>query len=130
MLDSVTRMEVRDMLRRVKKGTAPGTEGIHYDLLCHGGDLVEDALLLLYNLVWSTGTSPDEWRKALIRPIYKPKTKDPSVIENYRAVTLINCTCKGFEDVLCQRITNHLEARKGIAPGQGARRHMSTEELV
>jgi hypothetical protein len=67
---------------------------------------------------------------ALILHIYKQKTQDSSIIENYRAVTLINCTCKGYEDILCQRITNHLEGLKGIARGHRARRHMSNEELV
>ena len=124
MLHIVTRMEVRYMLSRVKKGTAPGTQGIHYDLLCHGGNLVEDTHLLLYSLVWSTGTSPDEWLKALIQPIYKPKTKDPSVIEHYRAVTLF----KG--SILGPMARATLTVSEGVKPTVNQKKRLPVPGLV
>ena len=91
---------------------------------------MRSTLLLMYNLAWATGLHPAEWDRALIRPLYKAKTKDPLVIEHYRAVSLVNCVCKGYETILFNRTSSHLESRKDISPGQGARRHTGTEELL
>ena len=130
MMSAFRAAEVDEVLRDCNKGTSPGTDGLAYELLTNGGECVRDTLLLLYNLVWATGIHPEEWDQALIRALYKPKTKDPLVIAHYRAVTLINSLCKGYESLLFNRTSEHLEARHGIAPGQGARRHMGTEELL
>jgi hypothetical protein len=130
MMAAITRSELDAMLSESSKGTSPGTDRIHYELLTNGGEELKVVLLLLYNLAWAAGKHPQEWNKALIRPLYKPKTKDPLTIENYRAVTLINCICKGYESILFNRVSAHLEGRKGVSPGQGARRHTGTEELL
>jgi len=130
MMASITSAELDAMLAASSTGTSPGTDCLHYELLTHGGEDLKTTLLLLYNLAWATGVHPSEWNKALIRPVYKPKTKDPLTIENYRAVTLINCICKGYEMILFNRVSAHLEGRKDVSPGQGARRHTGTEELL
>jgi len=66
-----------------------GSDGFPYELLTNGGDIMRTTLVLLYNLTWAAGLHPVEWDQALIRPLYKAKTKDPLVIEHYRAVTLV-----------------------------------------
>ena len=130
MMGSISMAEVETMLSDTSSGTSPGPDKIPYPLMTNGGDFYKQVLLELYNLAWATGCHPSEWDAALIRPLYKPKTHDPLAIKNYRAVTLINCMCKGYESILFNRVASHLEGRRGIAPGQGARRHMGTEELL
>jgi hypothetical protein len=130
MMCAVSESEVAVMLKTSSKGTAPGTDGLPYELLTNGGDIMRTTLVLLYNLTWAAGLHPAEWDHALIRPLYKAKTKDPLVIEHYRAVTLVNCICKGYETILFNRTSTYLESRKDIAHGQGARRHTGTEELL
>jgi len=130
MNDIIGPHEIRAMLQKASRSTSPGTEPIQNELLIHGGQAIIDTLLLLYNLVWKAGVTPDAWRKALIRPIYKAASREPLMVENWRAISLINVIAKGYEATLCHRITSHLERQKGIAPGQGARRNTGTEELV
>jgi hypothetical protein len=48
--------------------------------------------------------------EALIRPIYKAASKEPLMVENWRAVSLVNVLAEGYESILCFRTTNHLES--------------------
>jgi hypothetical protein len=130
MTDAFQPQEVTAMLNKASRSTSPGTDLVHNELMIHGGEKAAATLLALYNLIWSTGCSPKKWQEALIRPIYKAASKEPLMVENWRAVTLVNVLAKGYESILCLRITNHLEQRRNIAPGQGARRNVGTEELV
>ena len=130
MMREISPLEIAAMLAASSNGTAPGTDQLPYELLTNGGEAVRTTLLLVYNLGWFAGLHPSPWDLALVRPLFKAKTKEPLVIANYRAVSLINCICKGYETVLFNRTSAHLESRKDISPGQGARRHMGTEELL
>ena len=128
---AITMGEIDACLQRASTNTAPGTDEIYNELLKQGGDYLRDLLLTFFNAVWEAETGPEEWSLALVRPLYKPKTKDPLSIESYRAITLINTICKLYEDVLCDRVVTHLEASKGISPGQaGSRRFLGCQEMV
>ena len=123
--------EVKSSIQRASKGTAPGTDEVYSELLRQGGDYLQEIMHLVYNIVWAEGHGPEEWDCALVRPLYKPKAKDPLVIENYRAVTLINTLCKIYEDILCARVVHHLETNKGLSPSQaGSRRFLGCTEMV
>ena len=92
---------------------------------------MQQVLHLLFNVVWAQEQGPEEWDCALVRPLYKPKAKDPLLIENYRAVTLINTVCKLYEDTLCARVVHHLEDNRGLSPSQaGSRRFLGCTEMV
>ena len=105
----IEQMEVQSSLQRASKNTAPGTDEVYNELLTQGGEYMQQVLHLLLNVVWAQEQGPEEWDCALVRPLYKPKAKDPLLIENYRAVTLINTVCKLYEDTLCARVVHHLE---------------------
>ena len=96
-----------------------------------GGDFLSDLQHTFFNTVWEAEAGLDEWSLALVRPLYKSKSKDPLAIENYRAITLINTICKLYEDILCDRVVTHLETSKVISTSQGgSRRSLGCQEMV
>ena len=103
----ITKEEISACLQRASTNTAPGTDEIYNELLKQGGDFLSDLLHTFFNAVWEAEAGPDEWSLALVRPLYKSKSKDPLAIENYRAITLINTICKPYEDILCDRVVTH-----------------------
>ena len=131
MNQNISMKEVKDALAHASTGTAPGIDTVHNELLKEGGQHLCQTLHTLFNTVWTLEMIPSAWRKAMIRPIYKPKSACPLTTENYRAVTLINTICKLYEDVLCQRIGFHLESTHQLSGSQaGSRRLMGCTEMV
>ena len=127
----ITKEEISACLQRASTNTAPGTDEIYNELLKQGGDFLSDLLHTFFNAVWEAEAGPDEWSLALVRPLYKSKSKDPLAIENYRAITLINTICKLYEDILCDRVVTHLETSKVISTSQGgSRRSLGCQEMV
>ena len=117
------RGEVSSSLQRTSRGTVPGTDEVYNELLIQGCDYLQEILHRFFNVVWAQGHGPREWDCALVRPPYEPKSKDPLLIENCRAVTLISTMRKIYEDILCARVVYHLETNRGLSPSQaGSRR--------
>ena len=120
---AIRREEVSSSVQRTSKCTAPGTDEVYNELLIQGDDYLQEILHLFFNVVWAQGHGPREWDCALVRPPYEPKSKDPLLIENCRAVTLISTMRKIYEDILCARVVYHLETNRGLSPSQaGSRR--------
>ncbi len=66
-------MEVEKAIARLKCGKATGMDGITAEMLKYGGDIVVEWLLLICEQVWKRGEVPDDWKKAIIVPLYKGK---------------------------------------------------------
>jgi len=65
-------------------------------------------LLAIYNLIWSCGIFPNQWKQALIVPILKPG-KDKFNITSYRSISLISTLSKLLEKMINKRLVWHLE---------------------
>ncbi|XP_045122682.1 uncharacterized protein LOC123511125 [Portunus trituberculatus] len=101
-----TENELR-MILRPKKSTAPGLDGITYDIIIILASLKGNPILRLYNLIWTDNELSGAWKHAIIIPIPKPERN-----EEMRPISLTSCVCKVFERMLLQRlqyaITPHL----------------------
>jgi hypothetical protein len=60
-------------------------------------------LVKLFNLCIETNLAPTEWKKGLLVPIIKP-TKNPTAVDSYRPVTLLNHLRKLYERCLYKNI--------------------------
>ena len=89
-----------ELLRAVKHGksTAPGEDGVTYDIINCLVSIEDGPLLNLYNMSFSEGRLPKAWKKAIIIPIPKPGG-------GFRPVSLTSCLCKMFERILLERLT-------------------------
>lgn len=108
------------------KGSSPGPDNIHYDML---KKLPIDGLLYIcefYNTIWRKGEFPSEWQNAIVVPIYKrgkPKTSPNS----YRPISLTSCLCKLMEKVVSKRMDWYFVTNNIITNSQfGFRTSLST----
>ncbi len=67
------RSEVEGAIARLKCGKAAGMDGITAEMLKYGGDAVVEWMLLICERAWKIGEVPDDWKKAIIVPLYKGK---------------------------------------------------------
>ena len=95
--------EVEEAVRRLKLGRACGVDEIPAELWKHGGDVVIEALYNLITKIWEAEDLPDQWREALIVPIFKKG--DRKECGNYRGISLLCTAYKVLSYILLQRLS-------------------------
>ncbi|KAK3893161.1 hypothetical protein Pcinc_003002 [Petrolisthes cinctipes] len=97
------REEVRKAIGKLKMGKAPGVDGITAEMLKCGGEVVVEWMLLICTLAWRQGEVPEDWRRAIIVPLYKGKgSKDEC--GSYRGISLLSVPGKVYGKVLTERL--------------------------
>ena len=88
-----------ELLHAIKTGksTAPGEDGITYDVLNCLASMEDSPLLHLYNLSFREGKLPREWKKAIIIPVPKPNGE-------HRPISLTSCCSKMMERIILNRL--------------------------
>jgi len=99
--------ETREAILKLKNGKAAGSDGVAGELLKYGGDVLWNVIHELIVYVWNHEVIPDEWRLAVIIPIYKKG--DRMDCANYRGISLLNATYKVLSYVLHQRLMPYAE---------------------
>ena len=112
-----TESELRIALKP-RKSTAPGLDGITYDVISLLASLRGNPILRLFNLIWATKKLPTPWKYAIIIPVPKPGKNG-----EMRPISLTSCICKVFERLLLSRlqyiINPHLSKNLfGFLPGK------------
>ena len=117
---------VASLLANLDPSKASGPDGIPARFLKDMANDLAPSLTLIYQASLQQGRIPDEWRKALITPIYK--NGDRSCPANYRPISLTCIVCKTLEHIISTSIYNHLEEYDILCPEQhGFRRRKSCE---
>jgi exonuclease III len=121
-----TSAELAVVIKALPDGKAEGPNGICYELVVHGGDLVRSSLLDIYNNIRATELVPETWESSGI--ITLPKgNKKPHKLENKRSITLSDITCKIFERLMLNRLAHKIPFTEAQA---GARKGRSTTDQV
>ncbi len=126
--DPISWPEVVTAIRKANKGTAPGLDAVHIDVLAAavgGTDEEEEeptspfskALFGVISAMWMKRQVPSCWTDSLVRPIYKNKG-DPGDFGNYRGISLISSTLKVLSAVVANRLQASLERRNRIVQEQ------------
>lgn len=127
---AISLLELRAALK-ASKNTAPGNDKISYQMLkrCHPSVL--QALVSIYNQIWSRAEYPLSWQMATILSFPKPN-KPPGLESSYRPISLTSCVGKLMEKVVNYRLTHVLENNKMLPPHQYGFRHMhsTTDALI
>ena len=105
----VTRIEIKNAIKKLKNGKAAGCDNIPPEAIKAGGDTSEEVLLGLCNRIWSEEKIPEEWRKGLL--IKLPKKGDLSYCKNWRGIMLLNMASKVFCRVILERIKIALDEK-------------------
>ena len=94
--------EVEAAVRRLKSRKASGVDEIPAELWKHGGEEVCEVLHSLISKVWETEELPDQWKEALIVPLFKKG--DRKECGNYRGISLLVTAYKVLSNILLQRL--------------------------
>ncbi len=95
-----------DELRRALAGTkttAPGDDGLTYQVLRLLQKVPGNPLLHLFNLCFRCGYVPPAWTSSTIVPISKPGT------DKFRPISLTSCFSKVLERILLARLMHRLQ---------------------
>ena len=91
--------ELKNSLRSLKNGKAPGPDNIRPEYLKHLPQVAMEQVLILMNYSWWHSWVPQQWRTATIVPVLK-KGNDPSQVGSYRPIALTSHLGK------CAKIVN------------------------
>ena len=104
----VTVDDVRKAVKRLKKGKAPGVDGITSEMLRFGGDSVLEWLTRVCKVCVTDGVVPKEWQRGIIVPLYKGKG-DKGDCKNYRGISLLSIPGKVYGRILIERVRGMTE---------------------
>ena len=83
------------ILKNINSSKAAGPDGIHGSVLKNCASTLARPLSLLFNTSFSTGCIPNEWKLALVVPVFKKG--DKCSVQNYRPISLTSLVMKVFE---------------------------------
>ena len=128
-LDSLpTENELSAAIHSLRKGKAPGEDGIPPDLLISLKDCLFPHLYDLLLKCWKEGSFPNDMRNAKIVTLYKNKG-DKGDCNNYRGISLLSVVGKVFARVILARL--QLLAERVYPESQcGFRPSRSTVDMI
>ena len=98
-VNCVSREEVKNALRRMKKGKAVGPDELPVKVWKCMGKMGMKFLSRLFNRLLMGERMPEEWRRSVLIPIYK-NTGDAQCCGNYRGIKLMSHTMKVWERII------------------------------
>ena len=102
--NAFTLEELQTAIFKLKKGKAPGPDGVQNELFLLLDDDNIRLLLDFYNAIWEKGEVPADWKEAIVVSIYKGKGVDTDPA-NYRPISLLNSIYKVFASMLQSRLS-------------------------
>ena len=119
-VNCVTR-EVKNALRRMKKGKAVGPDELPVEVWKCMGEMGIKFLTLLFNILFMGERISKEWRRSVHILIYKNKG-DTQCFGSCRGIKLLSHTMKKWERIIEARLRDRIENSKqqyGFMPGKG-----------
>ena len=111
-----TTQEVCNLLQNLKPDSSPGPDDIHPLVLRRLADLISTPVFEIFRRSLDEGRLPKNWKRAVIKPIYKGGSRtDPA---NYRPICLTSVLCKTFERLVKTRLQHLMEGYGLISPAQ------------
>ena len=100
--DTFSMSELEPVIATLKNNKAPGWDNITAELIKYGGEMLWICLLKLYNIIIVQEYIPKHFRIGLMVPIPKG-SKDKTIQDNYRGITLLTVIGKIFEKCISNR---------------------------
>ena len=97
------RVEVKVRVGKLKNGKAAGKNEISGEMIKGGGDRVGDRIWRLCNMAFEKGVVCDDWRSAVIVPLYKGKG-ERTKCKSYRGIKLLSFVRKIYAKILVDRV--------------------------
>ena len=125
----VSEAGVLKLLKDLKTRKASGPDEIPAIMLKTCAEEIAPMLTFIFQQSLDTGTVPDDWKMALVTPVFKKGKR--SAPENYRPVSLTSICCKINEHIIVSETMSHLERQDILVDYQhGFRRRRSCESQL
>ena len=119
---STSPFEVETMLKSLQLGKATGPDAINNRVLKELAKPLSFPLSDLFNFSLTSGKVPLIWKVANVTPIFKKD--DPSVVSNYRPISLLSTVGKVLEKIVHKHLFNFIRdnnilttLQSGFVPG-------------
>ena len=123
--------DITKILRSLKPDKASGPDKVPSRVLEECAAELASPLCRLFQLCFSKGTFPDQWKTASVIPVHKRDSKSDPTNLKYRPISLLSIISKVMETVVNKQLQNHLLNNKLICSRQfGFRPHHSTADLL
>ena len=103
---SFTTSRVLKVISKLKKNSAAGPDGLAPIICMSLKASLAYPLSLLFTAIFQNGVLPDEWKKAIVTPMFKKGKSSNS--NNYRPIFLTCVCCKLFESVIKDQLLSYL----------------------
>ena len=122
----VTQAEIVQAINKLENKNSFGHDGISNKLLKFIKDEIISSLTLIVNQMITTGIFPDSFKKSKIIPLFKKG--EPSLLVNYRPISLLPTISKIFERIIHNQMYDYFNDNNLLAEQQyGFRKLHSTE---
>ncbi|KAJ4440325.1 hypothetical protein ANN_08464 [Periplaneta americana] len=98
----ITEEEILMAIETAPKNTAPGSDGLTYQLYKIHWTLIKDTLVELFNYIFDSGIVVEGFSDGIV--ILLPKVIQPRTVSDYRPITLLNTDYKLFMKILANRL--------------------------
>ena len=88
---------------KLKNGNSASKDEITGEMIKGGGDRVVDWIWRLCNMAFENGVVPEDWRSAVIVPLYKSKG-ERTECKNYRGIILLSVFGKLYTGILVESV--------------------------
>ena len=118
----ISMAEVAHAVNQLKRSKAVGYDGISAEeIQAAASDKGLEVMLDLCRNIWKEEQIPNDWKRAVIVPIYKKK--DKIECNNYRGISLLSHSSKIFSRIILNRFRNRTEEilseeQAGFRPGR------------
>jgi hypothetical protein len=125
----VTETEVIDIIKSLKNKNSSGYDGISNNILKYCVNDISKPLTFIFNLSLVTGVFPDRFKFAIVQPIHKKG--DKAKLTNYRPISLLTSCSKILETIMFNRLSQHIQTNRILAPEQfGFRKGSHIEKAI
>ena len=122
---------VKKLLNNLDTSKASGPDKISSKFLKEVSNEIAPSLTLVMQASLHQSSTPEDWRLALVAPVFKPGKTDKAKAENYRPISLTSISCKILEHILHSSIISHLDTNKILTDTQhGFRKNRSCESQL
>ena len=112
----ITTEMVEKRLKNLNISKSSGPDGLHPRVLSELSDIIAPPLTNIFNASLEQKSIPDDWKMAIVSPIYKKGSKQKP--ENYRPVSLTCIASKIMESFIRDHIIAHMKINNLLSKKQ------------
>jgi hypothetical protein len=121
---------VEHMFDKLALSCSPGSTDIPMKVLKASSHIIISHITHLFNCCIANGVFPDDWKVALVTPLFKNKGLQ-SGVNYYRGISILPIFAKWFEKIMAFQIYEYFENNQLLFDGQhGFRKNFSCETAL